>query len=298
MFISNDGPGPFRITTRITEGFVVVGGCGGTIHRGESCELLVAAQPQAAAAVSGALTLRLNATNWAGEVIRVPLVVTGVAPRFLLRPETIMFSSQGLGTSSDPVEVRAVNVGDEPVDLSAAVVAMPTTAPDPPANPVDFQVAGPGGSQNGCRRVAPRAACAFEVRFRPLGLGDRAAELVVTLAAGDLPLVQLVQLSGTTSEPEIVLSPTVAREGRVVFVTGSNFLPGKPLELGWSGGPIVLPLVVPDGTGRFTAPVVVLPGRTGTHTLTLTIPDVGSIDSPDVVVVPGSLQPPEFVSRN
>lgn len=300
VFISNDGPGPFRITTRIDGGFVVIGGCEETIHRGDSCQLLVAARPQVAGDVSGELTLQLGATDWAGDVIRVALSVTGVAPRFLLQPERLAFGDQGLGTSSDPVVVRAVNVGDQPVDLSATVVAMPATAPsiDPQASPVDFQVAGPGGSQSRCRRVAPRAACAFQVRFRPGGLGLRTAQLVVSLTLGDVILVQLVELAGNTAEPVLELSPSVAREGRVVFLTGTNFLPGGPLEFGWSGGPVVARSVVPNATGTFTMPLVILPGRTGTQTVTITMPGVGLITAPDLVVAPGSLQPPSFVSRN
>lgn len=294
VFISNDGPGPFRITTRLTEGFVVTGGCEDTLHRGESCELLVAARPQVAAAVSGELTLHLSATDWAGDVVRVALSVTGVTTQFLVKPETVTFGDQGLGTSSDPVAVSAVNVGNQPVDLSAAVVATPATA----SGPVDFQVTGPGGSQNGCRRVAPRAACAFQVRFRPGGLGLRAAQLVVSLTLGDVILVQLVELAGKTAAPELELSPSVAREGRVVFLTGTNFLPGGPLEFGWSGGPVVARSVVPSAAGTFTMPIVILPGRTGTQTVTLTMPGIGTIKAPELVVAPGSLQPPSFVSRN
>jgi hypothetical protein len=303
--ITNAGPGPVRVATAVAGGFVVTEGCLATLHRAESCVLLVAPHPLVAGDGAGLLTITLSAQDWVGDEVLVELVGVGVPPQFALAPSSISFGEQGLGIPTKPQVVRARNVSDQPIDLEASVVSVTepvtdvaTRKPPEPTVPPDFEVASAGGGRAACVAVAPGASCRLLVTFRPEGLGDREADLVVTVGSGDVPLLQLVHLSGSTAEPEIELSPTVAREGRVVFVAGSNVLPGEPLELGWSGGPVVLPSVVPDSTGSFAAPVVVLPGRSGTHILTLTMPDVGSIDSPDVVVVPGSLQPPDFVSRN
>jgi len=312
LTITNDGPGPVHVTTEVDPDFVVLGGCGSTLHRGFSCELYVASSPRLAGELFGLLTINLSAAGWEGQVVEVEMTGYGAPPLFSLTPATIAFDDQGIGTTSEPVVVRAANVSDESLDFTASVVPVPepetevaARAEDDDAEddeatpaPVDFVVAAADGAAAECDAVAPGKTCRFLVSFNPQGLGDRTGQLVVTVGAGDVPLLQLVQLAGTTAEPVIELAPTVAREGRVVFVTGTNFLPGEAVELDWSGGPLAVSTIVPDETGTFIAPVVVLPGRAGTHTLTLTMPDVGSVEAPDVLIVPGSLQPPDFANRN
>lgn len=327
--VTNDGPGPARISTEQVDGFVVTGGCGDVVHRGESCELLVASSPDTAGEVFGLLRVVLSAAQWEGEILEVELSGVGVPPVFSVQPISIEFGDQSLGIPSTPVRVRVRNVGDLPVDLVATVVAEPVVldpvepSPEPTDEPSgqsppltlrdaaeagvpvvdeelsqDFEVTASDGGTAECLELAPGENCLLLVTFNPSGLGDRTGQLVVTVIDGFIPILQLVELAGTTTEPELALSPTIAREGRVVFVTGTDFLPGVPLDLEWNGGPLAAPAIVPDETGAFTAPVVVLPGRTGTHTLTLTMPEVGTIEAPPVVVVAGSLQPPDFVSRN
>ena len=60
------------------------------------------------------------------------------------------------------------------------------------------------------------------------------------------------------------------------------------------------PEVVPEPDGSFAAPIVVLAGAgTGERTVVATTAGVtGEVESPPLLVVPGSAQPPDFVSRH
>ena len=282
----------------------------------------------------GILTLHIAGTDLDGKVVRVPLVVW----RHGVDPGRVEFKEVVVGTESSPTVIRVVNGYDKPVDIASALLEADTTrSPNPPlllnrlARPIPgedppesvadrpFTVdlsateddATPGSSY--CEDVRPGRTCKIEVAFTPSQLEGQERWLAVGTPSDHLapafpgapvfPLptwefVEYVKLTGQAVEPTLNLSPTVAREGRVVFVTGTGFLPGAPVSLGWSGGPVAVPEIIPDANGEFTAPVVVLSGRPGMHELTLTMPGVGTIDAPPVLVVPGSLQPPDFVSRN
>ncbi len=85
----------------------------------------------------------------------------------------------------------------------------------------------------------------------------------------------------------------------MAFAEGEHFLPGKRVRLSWSGGPVVLPRVVPDARGSFSAPLVVLrDGGPGRQVLTVTMPGVGAVRTDPLLIVPGSIQPPDFATRN
>ena len=209
------------------------------------------------------------------------------------------------------MSVRVRNSGTRGIRLTAGILpgdVVPGQTPPALTEQSDdaFTVRGPGQPDGGCPQVLPQATCTLEVTFHPQQPGSRNGWLAIgyqplscpaeTLCADSLA-VTFVRLSGDGAQPEIEVSPTVAREGRVVFVSGTGFLPGQPLELTWSGGPVGLPEVVPDASGEFTAPLVIFEGRPGLQSLTVTMPGIGSVET-EVLVVQGSLQPPDFVSRN
>ena len=299
--VSNTGPGPANVSVLVDGPFEVTNLCGDTaVHRGESCTVLVAFAPETPGIVNGVVTIVMTAFGWAGEEVRIEVSGPSIAQAFRLEPAAVEFPDQGIGTTSAPVVVRAVNISERVLDFSAGIEGGPgAVTARVEENVDDFTVAGPGGSEAVCTAVKPRGACRFLVFFAPTGLEPSLQQLVVVASFDGLELTQSAQLSGNTAEPVVELSPTVAREGRVIFVSGSNFLPGEPLELQWSGGRVVIPTVIPEEDGTFQAPVVVLPGRrAGSHLLTVTMPGIGSFDAPPVIVVPGSLQPPDFASRN
>jgi hypothetical protein len=122
----------------------------------------------------------------------------------------------------------------------------------------------------------------------------------VTASVDGEPVTAMVRLEGRTVTPGITFSPAVAHEGRVTFVRGTDFPPGRLLLLGWSRGPVGLSAVVPDEEGTFEEPVVVLRSSgAGPRELSIEIPGVTEpVEAPPLLVVRGSLQPPDFRTRN
>jgi hypothetical protein len=256
--------------------------------------------------VSGVVTIRMTGFGWEGAEKVIAVTGTAVPRTFRLAPAKVEFRDQGIGTTGPPVVVRAVNTSSRVLRFEASI-ASPVPDNAVPARPVkvkteveeDFVVTGAGGGAATCKAVKPRASCRFLVSLRPSSLDPSIGQLQVVSSSTSVELTQYVDLAGETASPVVDVSPTVAREGRVVFATGSNFLPGQPLLFLWSGGGAVFPVVIPDTDGKFTAPVVILRDRdTGTHQLTVTMPGIGTFEAPPVIVVPGSLQPPDFATRN
>jgi uncharacterized repeat protein (TIGR01451 family) len=101
--------------------------------------------------------------------------------------------------------------------------------------------------------------------------------------------------------PHVVLTPTVARPGEVVFAVGTDFPTGEDVNLAWSRGLISVakPLVRPDGT--WTLPILVLRDtqlaprdldvRNGQPS-----PAYGDVTAP-LLVVPTSADAPTFLFR-
>jgi hypothetical protein len=136
--------------------------------------------------------------------------------------------------------------------------------------------------------------------FAPAELGRRRGAVEVVATVDGEPVSQLVPLDGRTTTPEITFSPTVAHEGRVTFVQGTGFAPGRLLLMAWSRGPVGLPIAVPDDVGSFEIPVVMIRGAgAGPRDLTVVMPGVSeAVEAPPLLVVQGSLQPPDFRTRN
>jgi len=308
VFVSDGGPGPVRVSATVSGPYVLTRTCTAVLHRQEQCQLGVAYRPQVSRPHDGTLTVRFSETDWPGRVVRVRLL----APlQIAVTPSRVVFPDQVVGTTSDPVSVRVRNRGTRAIGLVAGILPGDVVpGQTPPALTEDsddaFTVRNPGQPDAGCSLVLPQATCTLEVTFHPPQPGSRNGWLAIGYQALSCPAevlcpesltVTFVRLSGHGAQPEIEVSPTVAREGRVAFVSGTGFLPGQPLELTWSGGPVGLPEVVPDASGQFTAPIVIFEGRPGLQSLTVTMPGIGSVET-EVLVVQGSLQPPDFVSRN
>jgi hypothetical protein len=141
------------------------------------------------------------------------------------------------------------------------------------------------------------------VGFRPIDLCAQDGVVEVTATTGGSTVVQDLPVSGTTADPVVSYSPAVAHPGRVTLVRGTNFFPGRQLTLTWGGGLFSTPPVTVGPDGTFTVPVVVLGGvGAGVRTLSVSMP-VGddqpvTIQGPPLLVVPGSGQPPDFLTRD
>jgi hypothetical protein len=134
-----------------------------------------------------------------------------------------------------------------------------------------------------------------------MALGTLFADVEILVGGGPAPVTFDVPVDGTAVTPVLEFSPEVAREGRVVFLRGSGFLPGVPVTLDWDAGAAAAPEVVPDADGGFEAPLVIFKGfRSGIRSLTVSMPTIpdGAVRAPDLLVMQGTSQPPGFGVRN
>ena len=138
--------------------------------------------------------------------------------------------------------------------------------------------------------------CQVPVSFTPAVFGARTATLTVTPLRG-APATGT--LTGTGIAPTLVASPPLAPPGAVSKITGTGFPPGSQVLLTLDGMPGRI-LVTASATGTFTTPLVIFPhtepGRRQLHATVqaVTVPIQVSIP---FLVVPGSLQPPDFADR-
>lgn len=102
-------------------------------------------------------------------------------------------------------------------------------------------------------------------------------------------------------QPKLTVSPAVARPGDVVLARGEDFPPGRTVALSWSQGITPAQSAVRVGRdGTFEAQVPVLrKDQLGPRMLRAQVPSLNRLDRPqkDVLIVQGSLQPPDFADR-
>lgn len=305
--LSNDGPGPIPpISVTVDGPFRVQNGCAdGSLHRGETCRVELSFAPTAPGPVHGRAVLNTSANYvlpgeaWTGAVFEIGLTGTAVPLMFRLEPGRLRLPGTGIGTVGRPVRVTARNTSGVPMGITAGFADDADQFRVVRLRAATARPARAAAAPDDCATLAPGGTCTLTVAFTPTALGEQTGVLLVTATVAGTQVSQSVALSAATAEPEFEFQPTVAREGRVVFVQGRNFLPGEPVELVWSSGIVSAPEVVPDAAGEFSAPVVLLQaGEPGMRALTLTMPGIGSFASEPLLVVLGSLQPPDFVSRN
>lgn len=96
----------------------------------------------------------------------------------------------------------------------------------------------------------------------------RIADWILTVAAV-LGLLALALPFGSVDAktPSISLTPGTGLVGDAVTVDGVGFPPHTQLQLTWDGGPTSVPLVTPNGQGRFTASFAVPSASPGPHTV-------------------------------
>ena len=334
--VSNDGPGPVQFSASVRGPFRISQQCPPSLAANEQCSLGIehvppppdsdtepAANPAVDGGRAGTLTLQFEGVDEGQGREAVPLVIW----RHSLEPASLQFADVLVGTASDARVVKVTNGFDRPLVIRG-VLLPPGAVPEPASTSAfaavdedDFAV-DEGKAEDGnqdqdqaddrdeaddednsvsCGIVDPGETCELEVTFAPTHLRDQERWLAIGTPSPYPPYWEAVEyapVTGLIEEPTLTTSPTVAREGRVVFVTGTGFKPDVPVLLGWSGGPVAVQEIVPDSTGAFSAPVVVISGRPGTHELTVTMPEVGTVTAAPVLVVPGSLQPPDFTGRN
>ncbi|WP_187290230.1 choice-of-anchor D domain-containing protein [Terriglobus saanensis] len=148
---------------------------------------------QAAVSIpGGAQAGALRAGTYGRGIWQVPLVTAGALPAAVLqvRPDSLTFASQPVGTTSSAQTVTVSNAGSAPLNLLAIVITG------------DFTKAGTCTAQP---ILPPGASCTVEVFFTPTSTGTRTGTLTITSDAG----TKTVALSGNAPGPTaLILTPT------------------------------------------------------------------------------------------
>jgi Tol biopolymer transport system component len=262
---------------------------GVALHEGDTCSVSVRFKPGELGDRVGTLTL----TPTRGQPATGALTGFGLPPKvpgFQAVPDPLDFGVQPLFVPGTPKSVTVTNTGTAPLTVTG--VALVGNAPT--SFPSDYTITG-----NTCvgAPIAPAATCQVTLRFAPQAVGPRPSTLQFTDNAQPGP--QTVALTGGGAPPTLVATPALAPPGAVSQVTGTGFPPGKVVELTLDGMPSRV-LVTAGANGTFTVPLVILPhtapGRRKLNATVLGVPNPIAV-SIDYLVVPGSLQPPDFAER-
>jgi hypothetical protein len=288
--VTNSGAGPASVQDVVgADSFVLADRCSRrTLHRGESCAIRVSFVPTRSGDRTGTVDVTTTDLVEGSQLDSVRLVGTAITTGLEVRPASLTFPKTPLGIGSAPTIITASNVSGSTISISAAV------------DPDDGEFLVRTQPAVGCTSVAPEGSCRLKVTFRPRQRGSRQATVHVIADFGGLTVSEDVAVTAAVVEPSFEFSPTVAQEGRVAFVVGTHFMPRTALTLAWNRGPIATPDVVTDADGSFSVPAVILRGAgAGERTLTVMMRGVkGKVTGAPLLVVQGSAQPPDFVSRD
>ena len=205
-------------------------------------------------------------------------------PRVEAGPNPVDFGSAVLGSlgTTRPVTIRSTGVTPAKIgEISRGG-----------ANADDFVVAA-----NPCtgQTLAPGATCEVLVLFVGTAQGDRKATLQIASDAGDPIALRLV---ATVGKARLKVEPPQGPAGLVVIATGTGFPPNAPIALTWSTGITAAPLVpvVSDGSGSFTAQVLILPHQREGERNLRAVPSVPGVKVKAVtapfLLVPSTASPP------
>ena len=175
--------------------------CGNTLGAGASCAISVTFKPTGTGTRTGTLYIGESAASNAQSV---QLTGTGVMPVAGLAPNSLVFGSQAVGSTSAPQAVTLTNTGNLALTVSKIAASG------------DFAETNNCGSS-----VSAGASCAITVTFIPAGAGPRNGTLTIVNNAPDSP--QHIALSGTGQGPAARVSPAFLLFGPQT--TGSTSAP-------------------------------------------------------------------------
>jgi hypothetical protein len=291
------GLGPLVVTDVVIEGSdeFALGAqtCSGeaiTLQQADTCEVSVTFAPAEAGDREG--TLRLTLRD--GRQFTVPLRGKGVkevvpppdGPRFAAGPDPLNFGDRLLLSDGPTQTVTVTNTGGSPLKVGAVTVLSGVA-------PTDYTF-----TANTCTgaSVPPKGTCQVTVKFAAGGSGDRPA---VLRFVDDAPGGQahLIGLTGKGSTPTLTVTPAVTPPGRAVTVTGQGYAPGKPVTITITGS-IETVTAVPDATGLFTQPLLILLKSTiGNRPVVGTIDGTGLKAERPLLIVAPTVTPSDFVVR-
>lgn len=103
---------------------------------------------------------------------------------FTAGPSERAFGNWTIGFQSSPLNITVTNLGSDAGTPSATILG---------SNSADFSLV------SGCSMVAAGATCSIAVRFKPLSIGSKIAQVVISGPGGQSVIIQL---SGTGTQPQ------------------------------------------------------------------------------------------------
>lgn len=180
----------------------------GSVAIGASCTVAVDFAPQSGGAKTANLTFNDNA---GGTPQTIALTGTADAPQIQLSAASLTFGAQSVGTMSAAQTITVSNPGTAPLGFNGSISATG-------ANAGDFNVA------NNCPpSLGASGSCTITVTFKPTAPGNRTAAISIADNAPGSP--QTIALSGTATQPIVVLSPTSVNFGSEVAGSASAAVP-------------------------------------------------------------------------
>lgn len=265
--------------------------CGPPLHPGDSCVVSVDYAPRD---TGGSAATLLVPRRGAG-VTEIPVRGNGSPypspdPAFVVAPEPLDFGERLTLSDSAPAVVTVTNEGTRTFGV-ATVTLPPLLAPSAPG---DYRI-----TADECTgaTLGPGENCTVTLVHQPQAPGDRPAVLQFEQDTPGGIQPHLVELRGRGTTPTLGVNPAVVTVGRLTSVTGQGFPPGRQVTLTMPGFPEVV-LATTDAAGVFVAPLHVYPNSVpGTRVLDAVVAGFAIGDTENLLVVPGSMGPPDFLDR-
>lgn len=202
--------------------------CSTDLPAGSTCVIQVTFTPAAVGARSGTMSIKDNNNNVTGAIQTVTLTGTGLAPKAVVTPTTLAFTSQSVATSSAAKTVTLTNSGTENMTITA--IAFAGTAPG------DYSETDTCAAGTFPATLNIGASCTISVTFSPTTNGSRPATLVITDNSAGIPgSIQSITITGSGQAPEASVTPAtltwaatnvgVASAAQTVTLKNSGSLP-------------------------------------------------------------------------
>ena len=284
--ISNGGPGPIRIDPGVLGPYTIAVSPCPVLHRGESCTVSVTAKPIEPGPQKGTVVVPSSSGFGQRQTLEVPLTGRAISPLITVQPPRTTFPVSLVGSVSKPIRITVTNVSPIPLGITAAY--QPVTK--------NFTV-----TQSTCTgTLAPGAKCTITVTYTPKTVGKHTGTLSlrVTNTLHEVDFTQAVPAAGSTRTPKVTITPAVVQVGQVAEVVGTDFPPSQQVTVTWQNG-LGESVLNTDAAGKFTTQLITLRGDIlGSRNPAATVTGLPVVKGPVVLVVPGSLQPPDFGTRN
>jgi archaellum component FlaF (FlaF/FlaG flagellin family) len=194
-----------QVTSPNAGDFTQTNNCTPQVLAGAFCTINVTFTPTASGARSANITVTDNAT---GSPQKVLASGTGLAPAVSMKPSSLTFTSQMIGSSSASQSINVTNTGQAPLNISSIAAAG--------ANAGDFSLTNNCGAS-----LAVNATCAITATFTPTGNWSRTAAIMMADNALGSPHVMGLAGNGASGGAASFSPPSLTFATRLMGTTSA-----------------------------------------------------------------------------